>query len=95
MPPFDPERAEEDFATVCGLQTGNAFEERSLAGPVRPDQTENFAGTNRKTHVFECMNPPIGLGQAMDANDGFSVIVGLLPHLQPVLAPIQQSGLIL
>jgi hypothetical protein len=41
------------FAGIDGEQTGDAFEQRRLAGAIRPNQAEDLAGENTERYVGE------------------------------------------
>jgi hypothetical protein len=55
-------RAENDVSPIRGLQTGHAFEQRSLASPVRADQAKDLAGSDRESDALQCMKSSVGLG---------------------------------
>ena len=53
------------FAFVGFDETGDHIEDRRLAGPVRPQQTDRLAASHRKAYVLHHHSAAIALAEAM------------------------------
>ena len=62
--------AQTHFAGTGLHKRGNQLKQRGFTCPIGPDDRENFALLNRKTHVIDRHQAAVALGHALDLQDG-------------------------
>src|SRR5215831_14880487 len=56
-------------ATRCWRHTGHTAEQRRLAGPVRANESEDFAGSNRERRALQRPVRAVALGEVQDMEE--------------------------